>query len=179
MKTKLLTLMSLLCSLSCFAACGSTPKGKPVNYAIQADSIVRATLGTTMTDILFSPSKVTSYVVKGKSKVEEDDLELEPHYVRDSLIAKLTAEETRILQFVLLADSTNYKQDSVKVRSPYVPVMEICFEKKKQQVHLLLSLSDFSWTIYYDGKVQGNWNYANKPLVKRFYDMLKGKTSKK
>ena len=81
-----------------------------------------------------------------------------------------------ILQFNLLSDDANYHQDSLKVRSPYVPYIEFCFEKKRQQpVHIIVSLSDFSWTILYDDKRQGNWNYADKRLMKRYCRMILGK----
>ena len=147
-------------------------ESKPAVYAIQPDSNTYTILGKTMTDILFSPSKVTCYAVKGKAQVDKTDFELEPHYVRDSLIAKLTPSQVALFQFLVLSDKSNYSQDSIKVRSPYVPHLELCFEKKKQQVHVLISQSDFSWTICYDDKKQGNWNYAEKRLVGRFCNMI-------
>jgi len=128
-----------------------------------------------MSDVLFSPSKVICYTIKGKSTVEKEDFELAPHYVRDSLITKLNTNQIYFLQFSLLADEENYKEDSLKVRSPYVPCIEFCFEKKKlQPVHVIVSLSDFSWTIVYDDKRQGNWNYAEKRLMERYCKMLLG-----
>lgn len=169
----ILVLFSVL-AISCFAAKGQKAKKepKPVTYAIQPDSSVYSTLGKTMTDILFSPNKVTCYAIKGKAQVDKEDYELEPHYVRDSLIAKLSLNQIAMLQFLVLSDKNNYMQDSVKVRSPYVPSLEFCFEKKKQQVHVLISQSDFSWTIFYDDKKQGNWNYAEKRLVGRYSKMI-------
>ena len=161
-------------TISCFAAKEQKMKkeSKPAVYAIQPDSNTYTILGKTMTDILFSPSKVTCYAVKGKAQVDKTDFELEPHYVRDSLIAKLTPSQVALFQFLVLSDKSNYSQDSIKVRSPYVPHIELCFEKKKQQVHVLISQSDFSWTICYDDKKQGNWNYAEKRLVGRFCNMI-------
>ena len=161
-------------TISCFAAKEQKMKkeSKPAVYAIQPDSNTYTILGKTMTDILFSPSKVTCYAVKGKAQVDKTDFELEPHYVRDSLIAKLTPSQVALFQFLVLSDKSNYSQDSIKVRSPYVPHLELCFEKKKQQVHVLISQSDFSWTICYDDKKQGNWNYAEKRLVRRFCNMI-------
>lgn len=161
-------------TISCFAAKEQKMKkeSKPAVYAIQPDSNTYTILGKTMTDILFSPSKVTCYAVKGKAQVDKTDFELEPHYVRDSLIAKLTPSQVALFQFLVLSDKSNYSQDSIKVRSPYVPHLELCFEKKKQQVHVLISQSDFSWTICYDDKKQGNWNYAEKRLVGRFCNMI-------
>lgn len=167
-------------TISCFAAKEQKMKkeSKPAVYAIQPDSNTYTILGKTMTDILFSPSKVTCYAVKGKAQVDKTDFELEPHYVRDSLIAKLTPSQVALFQFLVLSDKSNYSQDSIKVRSPYVPHLELCFEKKKQQVHVLISQSDFSWTICYDAKKQGNWNYAEKRLVRRFCNMISNRSIK-
>lgn len=171
MKVRFLIILSVL-SMSCLFSCVNAKEKKEVNYAIQPDSAVCATLGNTMTDVLFSPRKVTCYTLKGKSQVEEKDYELEPHYVRDSLIGKLKKEEISILQFELLSDDQNYHQDSLKVRSPYVPALEFCFEKKKIEVHIIISLSNFTWTIFYDGKRQGNWNYADKRFMTRYCGMI-------
>lgn len=167
-------------TISCFATKEQKMKkeSKPAVYAIQPDSNTYTILGKTMTDILFSPSKVTCYAVKGKAQVDKTDFELEPHYVRDSLIAKLTPSQVALFQFLVLSDKSNYSQDSIKVRSPYVPHLELCFEKKKQQVHVLISQSDFSWTICYDDKKQGNWNYAEKRLVRRFCNMISNRSIK-
>ena len=167
-------------TISCFAAKEQKMKkeSKPAVYAIQPDSNTYTILGKTMTDILFSPSKVTCYAVKGKAQVDKTDFELEPHYVRDSLIAKLTPSQVALFQFLVLSDKSNYSQDSIKVRSPYVPHLELCFEKKKQQVHVLISQSDFSWTICYDDKKQGNWNYAEKRLVRGFCNMISNRSIK-
>lgn len=167
-------------TISCFAAKEQKMKkeSKPAVYAIQPDSNTYTILGKTMTDILFSPSKVTCFAVKGKAQVDKTDFELEPHYVRDSLIAKLTPSQVALFQFLVLSDKSNYSQDSIKVRSPYVPHLELCFEKKKQQVHVLISQSDFSWTICYDDKKQGNWNYAEKRLVRRFCNMISNRSIK-
>ena len=92
-----------------------------------------------------------------------------------SLIAKLTSNQITLLQFNLLSDEENYKEDSIKVKSPYVPCIEICFEKKKQQpVHVIISFSDYSWTVVYDDKRQFNWNYADKRQIERLCKMIMG-----
>lgn len=179
MKVRFLFLMSLLCSVTSFASCNGV-REKTEKYNVQPDSAVYYSLGKTMSNVLFNPSKVTCYTVIGKSTVGKEDYELEPHYVRDSLIAKLNASQIMLLQFNLLSDKANYQKDTVQVRSPYVPCVEFCFEKKKQQpVHVLVSLSNFSWTIVYDDKRQGNWNYADKRLMERFCRMMIGETLNK
>lgn len=174
MKTKFMFLLSFLCSVTSFASCNGM-KEKNEKYGVQPDSAVYYSLGKTISDVLFSPAKVTCYTIKGKATVAKEDFELEPHYVRDSLIAKLNVSQKMLLQFNLLSDAENYKEDSLKVRSPYVPCVEFCFEKKKQQpVHVVISLSDFSWTIIFDDKKQFNWNYADKRLMERYCKMILG-----
>lgn len=179
MRSRLVILLSLFCSITSFASCNGA-KGKTGNHVIRPDSSVCHTLGKTMSEVLFSPSKVTCYTIIGKSAVDKDDFVLEPHYVRDSLVTKLNVSQISILQFNLLADEDNYKEDTMKVRSPYVPYVEFCFEKKKmEKVHVVISLSDFSWTIIFDDKIQGNWNYADKRLMDRLCRMILGETYKK
>lgn len=178
MKVRLLLIMVLVCSTS-MSSC-SAANEKTTKYAIQPDSSVYYTLGKSMSDILFSPTKVLCYTIQGKATISKEDYELEPHYVRDSLIAKLNANQIYLLQFNLLADEKNYKEDSMKVRSPYVPCLEFCFEKKKMEpVHVIISLSDFSWTIVYDDKRQFNWNYEDKRLIERFCKLILGEVYKK
>lgn len=175
---KVLFLVSILSSVTAFASCDNANE-KTMKYSIQPDSAVYYTLGRTVSDILLSPNKVTCYTIKGKSSVAKEDYELEPHYVRDSLVAKLTSSQISILQFELLADEANYAQDSIRVRSPYVPCVEFCFEKKKLVAHIIVSLSDFSWTLLYDDKRQGNWNYADKRFMERYCRMVFGETLNK
>lgn len=173
-RVKLLALMLMAVIVSCAK---NVPKD--AKYTIMPDSVVYANLGKTMSDILFSPKKVTCYLIVGKKEVGSNDYELEDHYVRDAFVCKLTKEQTAILQFDLLASQRNYGSDSIKVRSPYVPSIEFCFEQKKGTVHVLISLSNYSWTIYYDDKRQGNWNYADKDLIDRFCQMVLGDLYKK
>ena len=178
MRTKFILIMSLLC-FAAMASCNPLLE-KTAKYAILPDSSVYYTLGKTMSEVLFCPSKVTCYTIQGKATVAKEDFELEPHYVRDSLVTKLNANQIYLLQFNLLADEENYKEDSMKVRSPYVPCLEFCFEKKKMEpVHVIVSLSDFSWTIVYDDKRQFNWNYEDKRLMERFCKMILGEVYKK
>ena len=63
-------------TISCFAAKEQKMKkeSKPAVYAIQPDSNTYTILGKTMTDILFSPSKVTCYAVKGKAQVDKTEI---------------------------------------------------------------------------------------------------------
>ena len=165
----LLTL--IFSSVICMASCGDYGKKSPTG-PIQPDSAVYAMLGRTMSEVLFHPGSVTCYTLKGKAEVSPTDFEVEPHWVRDSLIGKLTPETYGILQFVLIANSENYKNDSVRIKAPYVPVLEFEFKQKKNVVHVLVSVSDQTWTIMYDDKRQVHFNYHDPELILRFCELF-------
>lgn len=161
----------ILCTLSCSAVAFSN-KTKITGDSIKVDSLAQTQLGISVTETLMNPGKVSCYILKGKSETDENDFVVEPHYVRDSLVGTLTPEMYSILQFALIADQNNYKTDSVLVKSPYVPQLEFEFARKRITVHVVVSLSDYSWSIIFDGKKQFNWNYANKELIHRYCTML-------
>lgn len=170
MKTKTLLLICLLLpSLMSEAACDNG-KNKVIKFPV-VDSIVYANLGRTVADVLSAPQKVNCYLLKGKSVVSKDDVEVEPHYIRDSLLANLSNKEIGILQFILVFDKDSYKDDSVIVRSPYIPKYEFEFVKKNVVVHVIVSLQDFTWTVIYDGKEFAHFNYANKEIVEKFCNL--------
>lgn len=157
------------CSFSSFKA-----KKLPLVKSLP-ESLISAKLGTSLTNILLNPSTITLYSVKGKEETNNDDFVLEPHFVRDSLIGVLSSELVAVLEFVLISDENNYKTDTIMVRSPYMPQFEFEFEKKKQKAHVLLSTSDFSWTVIYDGKKQFNYNYKDNGAIERICEMINNK----
>ena len=161
----------MLCTLSCSAVTFNN-KAKIGRDSIKVDSLAQAQLGISVTETLMNPGKVSCYTLKGKSQTDENDFVVEPHYVRDSLVGTLTPEMYSILQFMLIADQSNYKRDSVLVKSPYTPQLEFEFSRKRIVVHVVVSLSDYSWSIIFDGKKQFNWNYAEKELIHRYCTML-------
>lgn len=151
----------------------SSPRAKKIPQVKSLpDSLVSTQLGTTLSDILLNPSTITLYSVKGKEETSKEDFVLEPHYVRDSLIGVLSSDLAAILEFILICDESNYVNDTIVVRSPYMPQLEFEFAKKKQAAHVLLSTSDFSWTVVYDGKKQFNYNYKDNGAIERFCEMI-------
>ena len=159
-----------------------TPKGSHPNSMFSPDSIVYKRLGKSLSEILFSPAKVKVYSLKGVENVGKNDVEIEDHFVRDTLVATLDSKQIALFQYLLLANEENYKNDSVQIRAPYLPQLEFEFIKKKDQIaHVVVSVNDRTWTVVYDDKVQFNWNYANKSLVARFcnYFIEKGIKIKK
>lgn len=171
MKKKLLLLALLLPCVLCMASCGDFGRKTP-KRSIEPDSTVYAMLGKTMSEVLFNPSSVTCYTLKGKKVVDPSDFQVEPHWVRDSLVGKLSPQLVGVLQFALVANSDNYTNDSIRVKAPYVPVLEFEFKQKKNVVHVLVSVSDRTWTIMYDDKRQIHFNYHDCELIDRFCEMF-------
>jgi len=163
-----LSFVAVLLPMGCSAK-EPQPVSKPAETLSAADSAVYHNLGRTLYELLSAPSKVTVYSVVGKEKIEEGDIVLESPFVRKAVLAeKMSKEDVAILQYLLPFDSENYKNDTIIVRSPYLPAIEFCFSKKKQEAHLLVSVSDGSWTLVYDDKIQQHWNYADKRQIARF-----------
>ena len=52
--------------------------------------------------------------------------------------------------------------------SPYMPILEFEFANKKEKAHVVISLSDMTWTVFYDDKKQFNFTYANEELLAQF-----------
>ncbi len=167
MKKNVLILALLLPSVLCMASCGDFGRKSPVS-SIQPDSVVYAMLGKTMSEVLFNPSSVTCYTLKGKAEVDQKDFQVEPHWVRDSLAGKLSPQMVGVLQFALVANIENYTNDSIRVKAPYVPILEFEFKQKKNVVHVLVSTSDHTWTIMLDDKRQIHFNYHECELIDRF-----------
>lgn len=179
MKGKLFLLTMVILPTLSVASCGMKEGKKQGNKTIareiqiNPDSSAYANLGKTMTDVLFSPKKVKCYHISYKEKVDKNmDFEIQSHFVRDTLITVLDEKLTGIIQYELLSNGLNYRKDSVRVRSPYNPELEFVFEKKKTCVHVLISPSDYSWSVIYDDKLQFNWNYDDKKSIKRFCDLF-------
>lgn len=164
----MLSFFAVLLPMGCTAK-EPQPVSKTSEPVSATDSVVYHNLGKTLYELLSAPSKVTVYSVEGKEKIENGDVVVEAPFVRKNvLVEKLGKEDVAILQYLLPFDSENYKNDTVIVRSPYLPAIEFCFTKKKQEAHLLVSLSDGSWTLVYDDKIQQHWNYADKRQIVRF-----------
>lgn len=156
-----------------------TVKSSKAESMFAPDSIVYKNLGKTLSEILFSPSKVNVYSLKSVEKIGEDEVIIDGNYVRDTLITTLDVKQTALLQYLLLGNNENYKNDSVQIRAPYLPQLEFEFIKKKgQNAHVVISTNDMTWTVVYDDKVQFNWNYVPKDLVARFCNYFINKKNK-
>ena len=171
--TKTLTIFTAIALIMLACSSFSSPKQKKLSLMkVLPDSLISMQLGNTLADILLNPSTVTMYTVKGKEETSKDDYVLEPHYVRDSLMGVLSSDAVAVLKFTLITDEANYHNDTILVRSPYMPQYGFEFTKKKQSAHVLVSISDFSWTVIYDGKKQFNYNYKDNGSIERFFDSI-------
>lgn len=172
MRKKLLLLVMLFSSVYCMAS-GEDGGGRSASAkSIQPDSTVYAILGQTISDVLFNPNKVTCYTLKGKEEIEPGDFQVEPHWVRDRFVGRLSPQMMGVLQFSLIANSENYKNDTIRIKAPYFPVLEFEFQKKRNIVHVLISTLDHTWTIVYDGERQIHFNYHDCELIGRFCDLF-------
>lgn len=172
MRKVLVSLLLLLFpSVFCMASGGKYDNIKPVRD-FSPDSTVCAMLGQKMADVLFCPNRVNCYTLKSKKIVELGECEVEPHWVRDSLLGRLSPQMVGILQFALIANIENYQEDSIRVKAPYVPLLEFEFQKKKDIVHVLISTADHTWTIIYNGERQMNFNYHDCELIERFCNLF-------
>ncbi len=164
-----------------FIACHAKG-GKQVRQTCPTDSLIYKELGKSLTEVLFSPSRVRCFSVKNVASPQADDLAFDPNFVRDTLIMKLSGQEQAILQYILLSNTDNYHIDNPKVRSPYFPNLAFEFKKGKRIAYVLISTSDYSWSVYYDDKVQFNYNYTDRNIIERFcnyYLQLKNKGEQK
>ncbi len=185
----LILLIAQLLWVNCLAACGPVSKDntakpkveKPVcNEWIHPDNVAYKALGRHLTDILINAKSVKVYSLVPKEQLNPDDYEVDAHFVRDSLLGTLTKEQALVLDYNLISNGANYTKDSsLIVMSPYYPMIEFEFTKKKEVVHVIVSFSDYTWAVKYDDKIQFKYNYASGTFIKRFCDYFLNKTSKR
>ena len=175
--TMVLTLT--MCS-ACMFACNPTAneandgqQGSPdepvCDEWIHPDKHAYEILGRRLTDVLINAKSVNVYSLYPKENINSDDYELDAHFVRKEKLGTLSKEQAIVLKYTLISNGANYHNDSTFiVMSPYCPVIEFEFVKKKEVAHLIISFSDFSWAIKYDDKMQFRYNYASGTFLKRF-----------
>ena len=186
MKPRLLILLVMLMNLS-LSACAGEPQKKSSEKPLCAawltpDTAAYNKLGKRLSKVLYQPSRVKVYHLVGKEEIGKDEVEIEKNFVRDTLLCDLKNEEIAVLQFSLFSSSKSYLNDSIAVMSPYIPQLEFEFTSKKKEVaHVIISLSDMTWSVIYDDKKQFNFNYDNNELISRLcrYYMSNYKSNKK
>ena len=172
--------------MNCFAACAPTAKKGAkakqkteiavCNDWIHPDKIAYRELGQKLTDILINAKRINVYSLTPKEKLNSDDYEVDAHFVRDSLLCRLSKVQATVLAYNLISNGANYHKDSTLIiMSPYYPVLEFEYIKKKETAHVIISLSDYSWSIKYDGKVLFRYNYASGTFIRRFCEYFLNK----
>lgn len=136
------------------------------------DSLITQFIGDTVSNILFNPTKVTLYFTKNRKKKNEEEIEIADGFIRDTLVKKLKPEELSILQFILLSDTLNYHKNSVQIKSPYMPLYEFVFTKKKKSVQVLISFSDNYWEIKRNNITVCKYNFVCREQLQRFINLL-------
>lgn len=184
--------VSLLCAVFCLSfvitACANTKfvvsdNSNNAEWMLTDSTLVKQ-IGDSLKQVFFDPDTVKCYHISYKEKLKEKDIEVVKDYVRDSLVSILSASQTNVLQYILLADVLNYSNDSVLVQSPYLPTVEFVFCKKDfKHVSVVISTLDRSWQILWSGKQIHAHNIANTNQIERFINyfmnIFKKKESKK
>jgi len=171
MKTKFLLISTLIMSLS-FTACALPPFGKKkvaCEEWMQLDSLIKQELSNSLTETLFSPKKVRCYHLLHKQEIKKGDVQPIKGYVRDTLLCNLQTDQIAVFQYLLLSNAQSYSEEIISIEAPYIPILEFEFiGNKKKLASVIISLSDRSWCIIYDGKLQFKYNYADAKLFERF-----------
>lgn len=137
---------------------------------MEPDSIAVAQLGETAARVIFTPDKISLYSLRGYDTIPDNSVVVMPHYIREKQICYLDKDYAKILDFLLYNSKTNYTMDSIKVRSPRIPFLELEYRRKKESVSVIFSFSDYTWAVKSDGKIQFICNYSEKELINRFFE---------
>lgn len=161
--------------------CGCFKSVKPTADSAEwmlSDSVVVNRLGREIFDIIFFPDSVNGYGVAYNDTLAGTNYQIFDRYIRITAPMRLDAVQTGVVQFLLPANADNYCDDTLKVQSPYIPVMEFAFSKKgSSPASIIISPSNFSWQIVQNGKVISSYTYNDAESINRLYELLKRKES--
>lgn len=172
MNRTIVGVVCMLLSCACLSACAQPIDTKPIaknigEQLMAPDSLIMATLGNEVCDILFAPDKVDVFTLEPKSKVEDGEYETEPHFIRKMYVGNLDKKFVGVIQFILLSNDSCYAADSTIAQTFYLPVIEFEYKKKKKSASVIISPNDGTWTVVCDGKRKLNYNYKNPELINR------------
>lgn len=164
-------LLSCVCLSACAQPIDTKPIAKNIGEQLMApDSLIIATLGDEVCDILFAPDKVEVFTLEPKSKVEDGEYETEPHFIRKTYVGNLDKKFVGAIQFILLSNDPCYTSDSTIAQTFYLPMIEFEYKKKKRCASVVISPNDGSWTVVSEGKRILNYNYKNPDLISRLIE---------
>jgi len=133
------------------------------------DSLALSFMGDRLASILYHPKSVKVYRLKMKETVTKNDVEVEPNCVRDAYLGMLDDSKITFLQFALFSPAGSYKLNDVMVMSPYMPILEFEFlSKTNEAAHVLISLSDLTWSVVMDGVRKFHFDYSNEKHINLF-----------
>ena len=137
------------------------------------DSVARLLMGNKLSELISNPKKVVMYTVVYRDSMHRDNELVEPDFVLDSMVCKLSKEQVSTLNFMLVADSANYKVDTLAVPMiPHRPAYAFNYTNKKDTAIVWYSPGDFTWGIRYDGRDMFWYNVANPSILNRFCQSL-------
>lgn len=170
MKIRTLLFLTLVTCVN-FSACAEFKRGnkKVSEEWMLPDTAITQCIGNSLSDILFAPKKVKCYHLIKKRDIGEKDIQPIKGVVRDTLLCTLTDAQKAVLQYVLLGNIRSYSEEIISIEAPYIPALEFEFiGRRKVAASVIISLSDRSWIIMYDGKQQFKYNYADAQLFERY-----------
>ncbi len=113
------------------------------------------------------------YTVIYKDSAHIDNEIVEPDFVIDSLIHKLSKEQIATLNFILIGDTANYSLDkSIIPMVPHRPKYAFKFKAKNENAIVWYCPDDFTWGIRYDGRDIFNYNVHSPYLITRFCNRI-------
>lgn len=162
----------IACLLMCgsILACAENPKGdKNAEKVLTPDTTVVKELGNSLSNLLFAPQKVKCYYISKKKNIPEGQYQPIKGFARDSLLATLSSKEIAIIQYLLINNKGSYSFDKIAIEAPNIPELEFEFSAGKKKIaSVIISTSDRTWQIMYDGKQQIKYNYADARSLERF-----------
>ncbi len=168
--TKLLALTAMIVCAS--LACADSPKRQSTRIATRwnaPDSAARAIMGNRLSELLLTPKKVEMYTVTYRDSAHINNAPIERDFVIDSLIHKLTKEQTAVLDYILLTDSRNFSVDTTAIPMiPHRPAYAFKFINKKDNAIVWYSPGDYTWGIRYEGRNLFWYNVSDPESINRF-----------
>ncbi|MCI8998171.1 MAG: hypothetical protein HFJ95_04145 [Muribaculaceae bacterium] len=160
-------------------ACSNTPPEKITKKESSTiawnspDDKAVSILGNRLSKLLLNPKKVEMYSVIYQDSAHLNNEIVEPEFVIDSLIARLSKEQIATLNFILVGDTANYSLDkSIIPMVPHRPKYAFKFKTKKEEAILWYCPDDFTWGIRYDGRNIVKYNVHSPYLITRFCNRI-------
>lgn len=165
--------ITLICGCVNAKNATKTPNNKIDSIWMFTDSTVMKQLGDSLIQVFSKPDSVRCYNVSYREQIKEKDVIVHEHFVRDSLITVLNDAQIYIMQFILVSESSNYANDSLIVKSPYMPTVEFEFYKKDfSPISVVFSPLNQTWQIICESKELFSYNFVYTDLINRYISIF-------